>query len=146
MNRKEKMEICARFFEALSEALSDTHEAIGSCNHDSSVYLIPKGTEDQASYYGKPQNSFRISDHWNWYSSLKKCKIPAYVQCCSVDMPWARCREEEGMASRPVHGIQVAVYGKDKRYHHVCGDKFDRKTRSWVWDEGDLQKAIEMIR
>ena len=52
---------------------------------------------------------------------------------------------EEGMASKPRHGIQVAVYGKDKRYHHVCGDRFDRKTRSWVWDEGDLQKAIMMI-
>ena len=145
MNREEKMECCMNFFKALSEALSDTHEVIGSCNHDSSVYLIPKGTEKGISYYGKPRRSFRVSDHWNWYSSLKKCDRPAYVQCYSMDMPWARQRPEEGVASKPISGIQVAVYGKDRRYHHVYGDKYNRKTRTWEWVEGDLQTAIDAI-
>ena len=134
------------FFKQLGDALAESHEMIGSCNHDSSVYLIPKGQEDELTYYGKPIGSFRVSDHWNWFSTLEKCSKPAYVQCCSVDMPRARQRPEEGVPSEPMYGSQVAVFGKDRRYHCVFGEKYDRRTRTWSWVEGDLQEAIETIR
>ncbi len=133
-NYKDKMEKCKVFFQELAKALGDDYEVVGSCNEDSSVYLIPKGTSNQITYYGKPIGSFRISDHWNWYSNLVHCKRPWYVQCNSVDMPWARKRDKGNeQATKPVRGIQVAYYGKDKMYHHVYGDLFDRKTREWIW-------------
>ena len=145
MNRQEKMEMCMTFFRALELALSETHEVVGSCNNNASFYLVPKGTEEQISYYGKPKKSFRISDHWNWYSNLTKCDIPGYAQCYSADMPWPRRRPEEGRGSSPIIGIAVQVFGADNRYHTVYGEKFDRKTRNWAWMEGSIENAIEMM-
>ncbi len=146
MKMKRKMELCAMFFEALGEALEKDYDMIGSCNNDSSVYLVPKGTEDQITYYGKPTMSFRISDHWNWFSSLKRCKVDAMVQCCSLDMPWAKSRPEKGAASEPIRAAQVAIYGKDRRYHHVYGEKYDRKRRKWIWEEMTIPEVIELLK
>ena len=146
MNMKKKMELCAKFFEALGEVLQEDYDMIGSCNHDSSVYLVPKGTSDQNSYYGKPTMSFRMSDHWNWYSSLKRCEINAMVQCCSLDMPWAKQRPEEGVASDPIRAAQVAIYGKDKRYHHIFGEKYDRKHRRWTWEEMTIPEVVGLLK
>ena len=96
---------------------------------------IPIGTAGQISYYGKPVGSYRVSDHWNWYAPLYKCSRPEYIQCLSVDLPWARRRSEHGKASRPISACQVAVIGKDGKYHHIFGGRFDRATKIWRWDE-----------
>lgn len=135
MTREEKMNACLMYFEELSEKLKDTHEVIRSCNGDASAYLIPKGSIEELSYYSKPADSYRVSDHWNWFASTKKCENAKYIQCLSVDLPWARRREVDGKATRPVIGYQVAYFGSDKKYHHVFGEKFNRRTKEWSWEE-----------
>ena len=90
MNHEEKMRRCSDFFNVLAQALSSNYTVMGSCNKDVSAYLVPTGHEDEVSYYGKPENSFRVSDHWNWYSSLKKCSDQDEVQCHSIDIPRPR--------------------------------------------------------
>lgn len=146
MTRSDMKGRCFEFFSSLANSLSDSYELVGSYNKDVSVYLIPTGTIDELSYYGKPKLSFRVSDHWNWYSNLKKCKDKTRVQCRSMDMPWARHREDEQCATKPRYGWQVAVYGNDGVYHHVFGEKFNRKTKEWSWEEKSLQDVLAMIQ
>ena len=143
----EKMNICIGFFERLSELLKEDYEVIGSCNKDSSIYLVPKGTSDQISYYGKPVGSFRISDHWNWFSSLKRCSDPNEVQCRSMDMPWCRKRDakEPDKATKPIIGAQVAMYGPDKKYHCIFGERFDRMTKTWSWMDISPEEVFHKI-
>lgn len=90
MTIDEKKAKCTEFFEKLSEALKEDYVVMGSCNQDFSRYLVPVGTESQVSYMEKPENSFRISDHWNWFANVNKCPDEHYIQCLSVDLPWAR--------------------------------------------------------
>ena len=142
MNKEEKISKCTAFFEELALKLAGSYEVVGSCNNDISSYLIPEGTISDLSYYGKPAASFRFSDHWNWFSSIRKCSDPTYVQCRSVDMPWCRKREEEGKPTKPIYGIQVAFYGSDGLYHHVFGEKFDRKTKTWDWVEQSVDDVM----
>lgn len=143
--REEKYAACTKFYNELANKLSETHQIVGSCNKDISSYLIPNGTDGDISYYGKPADSFRISDHWNWYSNLRKCSNKGYVQCYSVDVPFARQRVEEGKASKPRFAIQVAYYGKDNKYHHIFGDKFDRKTGKWSFVVADVDQVLASI-
>ena len=131
MSNEEKINACLLYFNELADELNETHELVKSCNNDLSMYLIPKGSIDQLTYHSKPVNSYRFSDHWNWYSSTSKCKDERYVQCFCPDMPWAKRRLAEGKASRPAFGICVAFFGDDNKYHHVFGDKFNRKTHEW---------------
>lgn len=145
MTIDEKKNACTKFFDLLSELLKEEYEVVASCNADFSRYLVPKGTADQISYSGKPDKSFRISDHWNWFANLNKCENPNYIQCLSVDMPFAKRRPEEGKASKPILGTQVAVVGEDGKYHAVFGEKFDRKTKTWSWistNAEDVAKAF----
>lgn len=93
MNRKEKIQACIEFFNTIAGLLSETHEVVESCNQDISQYLIPFGSIQDLSYASKPANSFRISDHWNWYSNLMKNPDEHYIQCFSVDAPWANPRK-----------------------------------------------------
>lgn len=144
MNIDEKKSACTKFFNELSSILYGSYEVIESCNQDFSRYLVPIGTSDQVTYYGKPMKSFRISDHWNWFSNLKKCNDPHYVQCRSFDMPWCRKREDGcPMATKPRFGIQVCIH-LDDGYHHVFGDKFDRKTKTWSWIESTPEEVVKM--
>ena len=145
MNRDEKFEACRNFFERLAFALSGGYEVVGSCNVDNSVYLVPCGRSDQITYYGKPDNSFRLSDHWNWYTSEKKCDKKNYIQCYSTDMPRPNSRPLPWKASKPKYGCQVAIYGKDHKYHCVYGEIFDRKTKQWNWIENDIDKVVRMV-
>ena len=133
---EEDMKKCEEFFQQLSDILKDRYEVVPSCNQDISRYLIPIGTRDQVSYYGKPDFSFRISDHWNWYSSTKKCNDKDYIQCDSVDMPPARERDDEH-ATKARKGLQVAIHCKDGKYHHVFGYKWDQSSRMFRWVEND---------
>ena len=145
MYQNAKMVKCREFFNELSRLLTETHEVVGSCNKDASVYLIPKGSLPELSYYGKPENSFRISDHWNWYSSLRKCSKEDYVQCQTVDAPEALVRDEPGKATIPVQAIQVAFYGSDGLYHAVYGDCYNRESGEWTWLENPVKTALEML-
>ena len=145
MNKKEKYNACNKFFENLSIILKTSYEIIGSSNKDLSRYLVPFGTENQITYYSKPAWSFRISDHWNWWANLKKCSDEKYVQCRSLDMPWVKNRVAPGMASEPRIGIQVAICDSDGIYHHVFGEKFDRKSRKWSWVEKSPDEIIEYL-
>lgn len=136
---------CNTWFDQLAEALKDTHVVVGSCNKDCSRYLVPIGTEDQITYYGKPANSFRVSDHWNWRSPLKKCKKEKYVQCYSKDMPWTAKRMAPGKASRPMIGNAVMYYsGVDKAYHVMYGEKFDRETKTWSFVTMDVARGVDI--
>ena len=92
MDKKGMMALCMAFFEELSNELPN-YTVVGSCNKDSSLYLVPNGTEDEITYYSKPAKSFRISDHWNWYANTKKCDNERYIQCLCVDLPYAKRRE-----------------------------------------------------
>ena len=130
--RPEDLEACEAFLRQIQTLLEGRYEIVGSCNQDISKYLVPNGTEKQITYYGKPEKSFRISDHWNWYSSTKKCRDISYVQCESVDMPNARERTDEH-ATKPRKGLQVAIQGTDGKYHHVFGYKWIPEIREFKW-------------
>ena len=137
MDNTEKRERCKAFYEELRTMLAVSYISIGSCNRDFSEYLVPIGMEDQVSYYSKPYWSFRISDHWNWYANLRKCKDEDYIQCFSVDLPLPGKRLRPRKASRPVFGVQVALFCEDGKYHCVYGDKYDPLTKKWTWNEAD---------
>lgn len=134
MSKEEKMKKCIEYFYALAEELKNTHTLVKSCNVDSTMYLVPKGTEDQITYHSKPANSYRFSDHWNWYANVRKCANERYVQCLNVDMPWAKKRTAKGKPSRPIFGIAVAKIGDDSKYHHVFGERFNKKTKEWSFE------------
>ncbi len=146
MTFEEKKILCNEFFNELSEKLKGKdYIVLDSCSYDVTKYLIKKGTADKLSYYGKPEASFRISDHWNWKSSIKKCAAEDYVQCLNVDMPWVRRRLEPGKATKPVYGWQVGFYGSDYKYHAVYGEVFDRKTRTWNWLENSVDDVLRDV-
>ena len=111
-NYEERKESCIKYFNAISELLSDKYEVLGSCNNDYTLYLIPFGTSGQLSYYGKPANSIRCADHWNWYSNTKKCSWENYIQCLSADVPWARKRTAPGKSTRPRSSLSVQLIGE----------------------------------
>lgn len=130
------LKACENFFSELTRILDGKYEVVGSCNQDISRYLIPAGTKEQITYYGKPELSFRISDHWSWYSNVKKCHDISYVQCESTDMPRALPRADE-RATEPHKGLQVAIQGTDGKYHHVFGYKYDHEKRQFRWVENN---------
>ena len=144
---KSKMDMCNDFINALAELLGNRYEMIGSCNKDASRYLVPSGTADQITYRGKPVNSFRVSDHWSWYSSLKKCPERSYIQCYSADAPVPKPRPygKQDNATKPVMGKQVCIQLADGKYHHVFGDKYDRSTHRWTWVENDPREVVAAL-
>ena len=107
MTIKEKNTKCEEFFNAIVNMLDGKYERIGSCNRDMSAYLCPIGTTEEVTYHSKPEESFRVSDHWNWYSNTVKCQDVKYIQCYSADLPWARRRPEPNKASRPIMASSV---------------------------------------
>lgn len=144
MHYLDKINKCRRFLFELEKTLDGKYELVRSCNQDISCYLIPIGTESEISYYGKPDKSFRFSDHWSWYSNHKKCKVDDYVQCYSYDAPKPNKRKGPGMASEPVNAIQVAAIGIDGQYHCVFGEKYDKKSKKWTWIENEAQDIAKM--
>ncbi len=143
----EKYQKCRDFFDRMAELLSETHEVMGSCNKDLSAYLVPIGTGDQVTYGSKPVDSFRVSDHWNWYANLKKNPDPTYIQCWSVDAPPPKKRPsgdfEKATMPRFIH--QVAYFGEDGKYHHVYGDKCDPVTKERYWVESTPEEVLENL-
>jgi len=140
-----RMEKCREFFNALAVILQDSYDVMGSCNVDQTLYLVPSGTQDQVTYASKPDKSFRVSDHWNWYANTKKCQNERYIQCWSLDVPYPRQRIAPGKASKPRTAIQVSVIGKDGKYHAVYGEFFDRRTKTWGWLEASPEEVASKI-
>lgn len=128
---KKCRQLCLEYFENLVEELKETHVLVVSCNQDSTLYLVPKGSEDQITYHSKPVNSYRFSDHWNWYANVRKCPDQHYIQCFNKDLPYPRRRPEPGKPSHPIAAMCVAYFGDDGLYHTVFGERFDRKTKKW---------------
>lgn len=144
MTMKEKRDKCVVFFDALCDILSDQYEKLASCNKDISAYLCPNGTTDEVTYHSKPELSFRVSDHWNWYSNINKCSDPRYIQCYCAKLPWARRRPEEGKAGKPIMASCVCIF-KDGEYHVVFGELFDRKTKSWSWVDNSPEQVSRLV-
>lgn len=147
--RRSQLRKCNAFFLKVADLLKDTHTVMGSASGVwKSACLVPKGTENQVTYYGKPVNSLRVACNWNWRASLKHCSIPDSIQCLTRDLPWAKHRPENNpeLASPPIWGNMVGLYGKDQRYHCVYGEKFDRRTKTWEWVEGDPEEVAKRIR
>lgn len=140
----EKNHKCKVFFDALVNALGDGYERLDSCNKDISEYLCPVGTTGEISYNSKPEGSFRISDHWNWYANTRKCSDPKYIQCYCAELPWARRRPEAGRAGKPIMASCVCVF-RNGKYHVIYGERFDRKTKTWSWFENNIENAISKL-
>ena len=143
MKYSKKCYLCNEFFNDLVDLLDSWFEVVGSCNQDMSKYLIPIGTEKEITYHSKPAWSFRISDHWNWYSSLKKCRNEKYMQCYSLDLPNPKERNAPGKASDPIKAVQVAICDEDGIYHHVFGDKYDPETKTWSFVENNPVEVLK---
>jgi len=146
---EEKFKECRIYFDTLAALLKPLgYEVVASCNADLSAYLVPAGTKDQITYYGKPELSFRVSDHWNWYSNLKKCSDPNEVQCWSEDVASPRKRDikEPNKATKPRHACQVAFYGQDHRYHCIFGEKFVWPGNHYIWYKEPVMGIVEMIK
>ena len=141
MTRKEKYLKCKDFFDGLSMILYNDYEILSSCNQDLSAYLCPIGTCGEVSYYGKPENSFRISDHWNWYSNTKKCENYNYIQCYSRQLPYAKKRIGKGKASDAIKATSVGIF-QNGIYHVIYGETYDRKTRKWSWIESNPNEVL----
>lgn len=141
MTKEEKIISCQKYFKELSEVLKESYTVMNSCNKDTSAYLVPNGKESEVTYSSKPELSFRISDHWNWYSNLIKCPDPNYIQCYNKDLPFARKRLEEGKASKPIYGVCVALF-RNGQYEVIHGEKFDRKTKEWQWIDGIINNTL----
>ena len=145
MTIMEKNDRCKSFFDALVSILGERYERLNSCNQDMSAYLCPTGTSGEVTYHSKPEESFRISDHWNWYANTNKCSDPRYIQCYCVDLPWARRRLEPNKATRPIMASSVCVF-RNGRYHAIYGERFDRKTKTWSWIETSPEKALSELK
>jgi len=140
-NKREKIEACIKFYEELSEKLFGKYTTLASCNNDISSYLCIKGTESEVTYYSKPELSFRISDHWNWYANLKRCDKDYYIQCYSPYLPYPKQREEPGKAGKPVHAISVMIF-KNNKYYPVYGEIWKRNGKHWSWVENSVDDVI----
>ena len=145
MTIKEKNEKCKEFFDSLVDMLGDKYEVLNSCNKDMSAYLCPNGTSSEVTYYSKPEESFRISDHWNWYANTNKCSDSRYIQCYCVDLPWARRRSEPNKAGKPIMASSVCVF-RNNKYHVIYGEYFDRKTKTWSWIDSSPEKALSELK
>lgn len=153
MTDQEKKELCNKFFDELVTALNEEWKEqnlgsewtiVKSCNQDFSRYLVRKGNENYITYYGKPEFSFRISDHWNWFSNTKKCEDPFYVQCNSSDMPYARFRPDS-RATKPRYGVQVCMTIDGEVYRCVFGECFDRQSKTWSWKDNTPKSVASAI-
>lgn len=136
---------CLNFWENLIAELGEAYSPMASCNKDISAYLVPNGTEGEVTYQSKPENSFRISDYWNWYANTKKCPDPNYVQCCNKSLPYPHSRPAEGLPSKPIKAICVACF-HNGHYQTIYGEYYDQKTRKWGWREIAASEFVKKWR
>ena len=141
--------LCKAFFMDLCDILEKNGYQHSIANNRNSfkfsAYLFPAGAKDEITYYGKPLNSFRFSNYWNWYAPLSRCKNKWVIQCFTKDMPRTKKRESDEKGSKAIIGNAVCVMGGDEEYHVVYGEVFDRKTKTWKWLETDPADIAEMV-
>lgn len=142
---KERMTKCSEAFKRLIDAFGESYEILESCNQDFSKYLCPKGTTNEVTYYSKPDLSFRISDHWNWYANVNKCSDENYIQCYSPDILEPREREEEGKPTKPRKAISIGLFINGS-YKIIYGEYFDKETGEWSWLDEDIISTIKTLR
>lgn len=143
---KEQMKQLKPLYKAISRYLVENKQYIlmDSCNNDNTRYCVPRGTANQVTYYGKPENSIRISDHWSWYSNLKRCKEKDNIQCYNIDMPSPTERLAEGKASLPIEAAAIAIY-YDNAYHTIAGAYIDCNTGEWRWKSLSFDALVSVI-
>lgn len=143
--RPEMEELCKSFYFELEKELADTYTRHDTINgkHFSSC-LIPNGTEEELSYYGKPEFSFRCADRWNWHSTKEKCDNPKYVQCFTRDLINPKRVLPGQNGTKPIRAKAVAIY-YDGEYHIVYGQKFDQKLRRWYWMDNDVEGVLGIL-
>lgn len=142
IQKQNRMDACNEYFNELAKLLEQSHMVMLSSNKDQSRYLIPNGTDNEVTYYGKPFHSFRVSNHWNWKANIRKCVDPRHVQCFTKDLHYPFHRPKSGMASKPVLACCVCYYGLDKLYHVVCGEVYDHVNRSTHFIRRDPKEVI----
>ena len=153
LDKKQRWQMakCMQFFDDLSDILTKdgSYEVKLSANpkiRSCSKCLIPTGTKDQLTYHGKPPHSFRVAYEWNWYANLNKdCRVD-YIQCETDDLPRAKKRIGEGLASKQINAVSVGYFGDDQKYHVIYGEKFDRKTKTWSWVEADPKEVLDILK
>lgn len=130
----EKGRLCKEHFEKVAEILTaDGLFEVVDSPYSNDRYLIPAGTANQITFYGKPVGSLRLSDHWNWYASIDQCNKPWYLQCYNFDVPRAKKRTVYGASTEPRFAWQCAIHCADGKYRAAYGDIFDRHTKEWIW-------------
>lgn len=138
-----KMALCESFYNELRNKIVG-YEELESCNKDCSRYLCPKGTSNLLTYESKPERSFRISDHWNWFANVRKCPDEHYVQCYTRDLPFPKRRFGKGKSSRPISAACVCLF-EDGIYRVIFGECFNRKTKKWSWVDNTVDAVLSMM-
>ena len=120
---KKQLDDCFQFFKEVAVLLDDIYEVVpGRSKQWKSFCLVPKGTANQVTYYGKPVNSLRVAMNWNWRAGLDRCSIPNHIQCVTPDLPFVKPRPKEHPEwsdfwkyGGPVrHGPQIPLYFRRK--------------------------------
>lgn len=139
----EKQEKCNQYFNSLYEMLKDSHDRRTNKTRDRrpDKYIFPKGTGDEITNVGKPANSFRYSNKWNFWKNGKGEMLDS-VQCYSEDFPKAHTDSHGCGPQGSVLAYSVCFYGEDGRYHVVYGERYNRRTKKWDWVESDPEDAI----
>ena len=139
----EKQEKCNQYFNNLYEMLKESHDRRTNKTRDRrpDKYIFPKGTGDEITNVGKPANSFRYSNKWNFWKNGKGEMLDS-VQCYSEDFPKAHTDSQGRGPQGAVLAYSVCFYGEDGHYHVVYGERYNRKTKKWDWVESDPEDAI----
>lgn len=142
--KDDDFERCRSFFDKLAEILKEKYIVVASCNKDLSAYLVPIGTEDQITYTSKPAFSFRVSDHWNWFSNKIKCDDLSIIQCYSdgVEYPIPRNPAYPEKATHPRHACQVAWCDQYGVYHPVYGDFWMNSKKKYSWKSNHTPEEV----
>ena len=147
---KDQLDKCIQFFHEVAGMLTDIYEVIpGKSEKHKSFCLVPKGTANQVTYYGKPVNSLRVAMNWNWYAGLDRCINPKYIQCVTPDLPYVKQRPKEHpeWSSPPVYGNMVALFDMDNKYHCIFGEKYNREDKTWSWvTDNTPEQVADMLR
>lgn len=144
-----QLDSCIEFFNQVAALLTDIYEVLpGKSRQWRSFCLVPKGTINQVTYYGKPMNSLRVAMNWNWRAGLDRCTNPKHIQCVTPDLPYVKPRPKDHpeWSSPPVFGNMVALFDTDNKYHCIFGEKFNRDTKTWTWINNDPEKIAAMLR
>lgn len=146
---KKQLDNCIQFFNEVAALLDDIYEVVpGRSKQWKSFCLVPKGTANQVTYYGKPVNSLRVAMNWNWRAGLDRCSIPNHIQCVTPDLPYVKPRPKEHpeWSSPPIFGNMVALFDTDHKYHCIFGEKYDKASKIWLWIQNTPKEVADMLR